>query len=104
MGDTVLPPVTGGTIVPLQSGIPASMLLPSGGASSSCVCGPPGYCYGADFCSKPQLDSCGRDFRTDRSAGSPGGCFHIAGINVTLPMAVAAAGLILLFLWGGHGR
>lgn len=42
------------------------------GVLTGCVCGPPGYCYGAEFCSKPQLDSKGRDFRTDPTAGSPG--------------------------------
>lgn len=42
------------------------------GVQVTCYCGPPGYCYGQEFCSKPQLDSHGRDARTDASAGDPG--------------------------------
>jgi hypothetical protein len=65
-----------------------------GGVLTGCVCGPPGYCYGADFCSKPQLDSKGRDFRTDATAGSPG------PTNSTM-IGIGVAALALLFVFFG---
>ena len=66
-------------------------------ALTGCVCGPPGYCYGAQFCSTPQLDSCGRDFRTDPSAGSPGCMSNSTMIGIGAALVVV---WLLLFRRG----
>ena len=65
------------------------------GDASTCACGPPGYCFSADFCSVPRLDSHGRDFRTDASAGSMG------PTNSTMIGIGVAAIAAVFFLFGG---
>ena len=57
--------------------------------------GPIGHCFSSEYMASPVLDSCGRDFRYDGGAGSPGGCISSRDKGIYL---LIGGGILLLLV------